>query len=80
MYIVEALLADGQPEQVPAICHKLIEQFTAEGMRETAGMAMAYLREAAESQEVTPRLVGYVRAYLEELPQQPSRQFVPPPS
>ena len=78
--MVEAMLANDQMDEVPELCRGLIERFSAEGMSSTAGMAMAYLREAVAAEEVTPRLVGYVRAYLEELPGQPSRPFAPPPS
>ncbi len=80
MDMVEAFLASDQAAQVVPLCRSLIDRFAAEGMSSTAGIAMAYLREAAATEQVTPKLVGYVRAYLEELPQQPSRSFAPPPS
>lgn len=78
--IVEALLANDQRDEVPSLCRELADQFAAEGLSSTAGMALAYLREAVVSEQVTPDLVDYVRTYIEELPQQPAREFVPPPS
>ncbi|HUF18479.1 MAG TPA: hypothetical protein VMS12_10595 [Thermoanaerobaculia bacterium] len=78
--MVEAMLASGQNEEVPVICRELADQFAMEGMNSTAGMALAYLREAVAAEEANPEVIGHVRAYLEELPAQPGREFVPLPS
>ncbi len=77
--MVEALLASGQNEQVPVICRELADQFAKEGLNSTAGMALAYMREALAAEPAGFEVIGHVRTYLEELPEQPGREFVPPP-
>jgi tetratricopeptide (TPR) repeat protein len=77
--LAEALLAMEEREEIPAICGALVEQFSSEGMNSNAMKALAYLREAVDDQSVTADIVRHVREYLEDLPRQPARAFVPPP-
>jgi tetratricopeptide (TPR) repeat protein len=78
--LAEALLALGEGEEIPALCSDLVSIFAREGMNSNAAVALAYLREAVASKEVTPALVRHVREYLEDLPRQPARAYAPPPS
>ena len=77
--LAEALLAIERREEIPEICGSLVEHFNSEGMNANAMKALAYLREAVVSESVTSDMVRHVREYLEDLPRQPARAFVPPP-
>jgi len=78
LHMAEAMLATGEPEEVPAICHALVDQFTSAGMPSNALTALAYLREAVATGRATPVVVRHVRQYLEVLPQRPELAFVAP--
>ncbi|MGH9459317.1 MAG: hypothetical protein ACRD2J_16905 [Thermoanaerobaculia bacterium] len=77
--ILEALVALGRYDDVPAISRLLIDRFAKAGVQRYAMAALAYLREAAETRAVTPELVRHVRTYVERLPKQPELLFLPPP-
>lgn len=76
--LVEVQLLLGQPEEVPAICRTLLDQFTKSGMTSRAVTALAYLREAAAHGKATPALVRHIRDFIRDLPRHPSRPFAPP--
>lgn len=77
--IAEALLAIGRPDEVPAICRRLVERFVRTGSQKRAVTALAFLKEAAETGTATTELVRHVRNYVEALPRQPELLFLPPP-
>jgi tetratricopeptide (TPR) repeat protein len=78
--LAEALLAAGETREIHQICGSLVEQFSSLGMNSNAMKALAYLREAVETEAVTPDLVRHVREYLEDFSKQPARPFMPPPA
>lgn len=71
--LAEALLLVERAEEVPDLLRDVVVSFTSEGLMRNASMALAYLREAAESGAIEPRVVRYVREYLEE----PTSMFIP---
>lgn len=76
--LAEALLAIGERGEISQICGSLVEQFSSQGMNANAMKALAYLREAVAEESVTPYMVRHVREFLEDLPKQPARPFMPP--
>lgn len=75
--LAEVLLLAERPSEVPALLRDIVVSFTSEGIMRNATIALAYLREAAESGALEPRLVCRVRDYLEELPADPAAVFTP---
>jgi hypothetical protein len=57
--LAEALVANAQPERVPAICHEVIAQLTNAGLAMQAIPALSLLREAAD-------IGGASRAFIRE--------------
>jgi tetratricopeptide (TPR) repeat protein len=79
--IAEALLAKGDPasaREAADLCAAVLESFAAVGMTGHAITALAFLREAFEEGRATPLLVRHVREYLETMPDQSGRPFLPP--
>lgn len=77
--LAEALLLDGQPSEVPAICRNIVAQFTRAGMTSRAITALSFLREAVALGQANPSLVRHVHDFLRELPAEQPRLFAPPP-
>jgi tetratricopeptide (TPR) repeat protein len=63
---VEALLAAGRPNEVPAICRMLVERFTRAGNNAAAMTAIAYLRETVAYGHATPDSVRQVRHFVSD--------------
>ncbi|HEX2834785.1 MAG TPA: tetratricopeptide repeat protein [Thermoanaerobaculia bacterium] len=79
--LAEALLATGTPanaREAAALATSLVTSFTEVGMTGSALTALAFLREAFDSGQVTPKLVRHVRDFLESRPDQRDVRFVPP--
>jgi hypothetical protein len=66
--VAEVLLIMGRPQEVPAICRALLDQFTRSGMTSRAITALSFLREVVAIGKVTPSLVRYVHHFLRDLP------------
>jgi tetratricopeptide (TPR) repeat protein len=73
-----ARLAGGRSEGVAAACKQIVVRFESEGMMKSARLALAYVHEALARGTATPELIRHVRTYLELLPDDPQRRFVPP--
>lgn len=78
--IAEVLLVMGQPEEVPAICRTILDEFTRSGMTSRAINALSFLREAVALGNVTPSLVRHVHDFIRDIPGNPPRTFTPPPA
>src|SRR6185436_1562813 len=79
--IVEALLSTGErraAREAAELCSGLAESFAAVGMTGNALTALAFLRQAFETGQVTPDLVRHIRRYIETRPDQEGHPFVPP--
>ena len=74
-----ALVLDGRPNEVAPFCEAAINYFTSARLSYTraAVTALAYLREAAESQKLTIANVHNLRTYLGALRDQPTLPFHP---
>jgi tetratricopeptide (TPR) repeat protein len=77
--VAELLIIIEQPSEVPTICRNLLDRFTRNGMTSRAVTALAFLREAVALGNATPALIRHVHDFLRDLPQHPSRSFIPPP-
>lgn len=77
--VVEVLLVLEQPDDVPAICRRLLDQFTRNGMTSRTATALAFLREAVAMGKATPALVRHVHDFIRDIPQHPARAYAPPP-
>jgi tetratricopeptide (TPR) repeat protein len=75
--LAEALLVDGQIDQVAQICRTILDRFVRERMVSRAITALAYLREAVAAEKATPAMVRDVREFLRTLP--PGAAVSPPP-
>jgi tetratricopeptide (TPR) repeat protein len=75
--LAAGLLASGQPDQVASLCHSIAVTFASEGVTRSAQKALAYLREAVTSGDVTPEGLRDVRTFLERLPARPRQEFLP---
>ena len=64
---VEALLAVGRPDDVPAICRRLLERFTKAEANASAMTALAYLRESLAMGLATPASVRHIHDFLREV-------------
>lgn len=76
--VAEVLLIMGRPDEVPAICRALLDQFTRNNMASRAITALAFLREAVAIGKATPSLVRHVHDFLRDLPKNHERAFIPP--
>lgn len=74
----EVRLALSQPGGVADACRKIVVIFENEGMLRKAKHALAVLNEALRAGQATPALVRHVRAYLAQLPSNPTLAFVAP--
>ncbi|HXH91460.1 MAG TPA: hypothetical protein VNN25_07765 [Thermoanaerobaculia bacterium] len=72
----EVRLALNRPEGVAASCRKIVVVFNSEGMQHHAKEALAALHEGLRAGKATPELVRSVRAYLDQLPANPTQPFV----
>jgi tetratricopeptide (TPR) repeat protein len=75
--LAEVLLLAGRPAEVPDLLRDVVVSFASEGIMRNASIALAYLREAADSGPIEPRVVRHVRDYLEGLPLRPTSVFTP---
>jgi tetratricopeptide (TPR) repeat protein len=73
----EARLATGHSEGVAAACRRIVVTFESQSMTRQAQIALAFLHEALAKGTATPTVVRHVRMFIEELPRNPSRGFVP---
>jgi tetratricopeptide (TPR) repeat protein len=78
--LAEGLLAVGQMRQIVALAKHLFTVFIGAGMLTGALTAIAYLREAAESERLTKADIAAVRVFLRRAERQPALLFVPPPA
>jgi len=76
--LAEVLLLAERAAEVPRLLKDVVMSFTSEGVMHNARLALAYLREAADSGALEPRVIRHVRTYLEELPTHPTLAFIPP--
>jgi tetratricopeptide (TPR) repeat protein len=76
--IIEAFLAMGKPRRIIALAQHLFSIFTNAGILTGALAAIAYLKEAATTGELTPAGLDEVRSFLRRAERQPSLQFVRP--
>jgi tetratricopeptide (TPR) repeat protein len=74
--LAEILLILDQPEEVPAICRALLDQYTQKGMTSRAVTALSFLREALAMGHATPELVRQVRVMVGN-PARPARHAAP---
>jgi tetratricopeptide (TPR) repeat protein len=77
--VAELLLADEKFEEIELICQNAMRSFELAGISYTARAltALAYMREAATNRVVTPKLVRYVREYIQRLPREENLLFAP---
>lgn len=73
----EVCLALGIRQGVADKCRRLVVVFESQGVERRARLALAYLQEALHANTATPAIVAEVREYLEALPREPERAFVP---
>ncbi|MDQ6799979.1 MAG: tetratricopeptide repeat protein [Acidobacteriota bacterium] len=73
----ESLLMLGRREEVITLCHEAMEYFAKAGLAYTQGAltALAYLKEAADTQTLTRTAFGEVRAFFQMLPKRPELLF-----
>jgi len=79
--MVEVLLSTNErraAREAAELCSGLAESFAAVGMTGNALTALAFLRQAFETGQVTPDLVRHIRRYIETRPDQEGHPFVPP--
>lgn len=76
--IIEAFLVLGKPRRIVALAQHLFSVFTKAGMLTGALSAIAYLKEAATTGELTAAGLEQVRCFLRRAERQPSLQFVRP--
>jgi tetratricopeptide (TPR) repeat protein len=77
--LAEAFLAVGQVREIVALTRHLFRVFTDAGMLTGALTAIAYLKEAAESGQLTKADIEVVRGFLRRAERQPGLLFVVPP-
>ncbi|HEX7154163.1 MAG TPA: hypothetical protein VF618_21930 [Thermoanaerobaculia bacterium] len=75
--LAEALILAGRASDVPLILSGVIVTFSNEGLMRSANLALAYLREAAGSNDVSADKIRHVRDYLAALPTHPGQRFEP---
>lgn len=78
--IVDALLALKKPHRIIALAQHIFSVFTKAGMLTGALSAIAYLKEAAGTGELTTAGLDEVRSFLRRAERQPSLQFIRPRS
>lgn len=78
-HTMDGWYAKGRTREIAAKAAALIEVFTAAGMLTSALQAFAYLKEAAESGRVTPRVIEHVRQFVIRVEREPDLLFAPPP-
>ncbi|HEX6097326.1 MAG TPA: hypothetical protein VF432_13435 [Thermoanaerobaculia bacterium] len=76
--IIEAFLVLGKPRSIVALAQHLFTVFTNAGMLTGALSALAYLKEAATTAELTLAGLEEVRSFLRRAERQPYLQFVRP--
>ncbi len=75
--LAAGLLASGEFDQAASLCRSIAVTFASEGVTRSAQKALAYLREAVTSGDVTPEDVRDVRTFLGRLPARPRQEFLP---
>jgi len=76
---VEALLAIGRHDDVPAICRTLIDRFTRAGNGGAAMTALAFLRESVAYGHATSASVRMVRDFVRDLFRTETTPYTEPP-
>lgn len=78
--VAETLLMLERSREVVSSCQSAIAYFAKAGLAYTQGAltALAYLKEAAESETLTLVALGHIRGYFENLPKQPDLLFAHP--
>lgn len=71
----ELLLAIGRHREAESLCSQLPETFRELGMDTNALTAAAYLAECAAARRLDVAALHYVKAYIDDLPQNPGRPF-----
>jgi tetratricopeptide (TPR) repeat protein len=70
-------LGGAHAEETSVILTEAIKTFQESGADKAALAALAYLQAAAEARQATPRLVSYVRTYVERVGRDPQLPFAP---
>ena len=78
--LAEALTVNGEPEQVPMICHEVIAQLTRAGLAHYAVPALTLLREAAATGKASRALIRETHATLKRVAKEEARLFAPQPA
>ena len=76
--LVDALLAAGQPHEVPALLSDSLRRFQEAGQLSSVLTATVYLQEQANEGRLTRDLVGLVRRFIDRAERRPDLRFVPP--
>jgi tetratricopeptide (TPR) repeat protein len=77
--IAEGLLALNRSKEIVELAQRLFSTFTNVGMLTGALSALAYLKEAAGTNRLTPQDLAVIRTFLRRSELQPSLEFVAPP-
>lgn len=76
--LVEAYVALDRYDEARRLGSEILQYFKAHDMLTGALTAAAFLEEAARQRRLTRHQVGYVRDYLQRLPNEPQLLFLPP--
>ncbi|HEV2721512.1 MAG TPA: hypothetical protein VG323_15935 [Thermoanaerobaculia bacterium] len=77
--IADGLLALGRTHEIAKLAARMFRVFTDAGMLTGALTALAYVKEGAAAQTLTPEHLEAVRTFLRQVARQPNLLFVPPP-
>jgi tetratricopeptide (TPR) repeat protein len=77
--IAEGLLALNRPTEIMELAQRLFSTFTKVGMLTGALSALAYLKEAARTNRLTPQDLAVIRTFLRRAERHPFLEFMPPP-
>jgi len=78
-HIIDGWYAKGLTEKIASKAASLMEVFTRAGMLTSALQAFAYLKEAADTGRLTPRIIEHVRQFVSRVEREPELLFAPPP-
>jgi tetratricopeptide (TPR) repeat protein len=76
LFVVEAFLSNGASDDAMGLAREIAEQFEDAGLNQRAASAVHYLREAIAARNASVETVRHVRSYIDELKEQPQREFV----
>lgn len=77
--LAEIMHAADRTRDIPKVLANVVRVFMDVGKLTSALTALAYLKDAASSGNVTPGLVAYVRRFVQRAERQPELLFAPPP-